>query len=523
MKNSNSKSQPFFNTGMIFLMVGYSFLKAVAYNSYVTNFTITKGAYGYISDLTFMCSASAGIVVASLVIFILARLRVLKALELNHQIPLLLIALCYIVGPLLAETLDPALYLGGLGFIWGLTITTMGIVWIELFTYEQSPKALIIQLACASCFSAIIGVLVAQFSQVFNVIVCVFLALASIPIISVCRRTVCTGVPVASILAGVSKYSRRLPKPSDIPQNGGAALQSKAVTSQNGGATSQNGVMATFKLASTAVLAYFFFELVVGLINMFAYEGSSSFSISTNAPIQGMFICSILVVLFVFVTSKTPTPSVIYLFVFPGMITVFLILPFFGESLGRPLSSVIYTAYVFTSMLSMFCYVGAIRQTAANAYQVAALINGGLRVMLMIGIGLGYGFSSMLNADTYVRLGITAVVCVYFLGVVILFALWGYRNSRKRKSEAERPAPALTDSYEELVASRVEELAQKFGLTKRERDVLIELSKGNSAARIAQDLFISISTVQGYIKTLYVKLGVNKKQQVLDLVKGVKR
>ena len=67
------------------------------------------------------------------------------------------------------------------------------------------------------------------------------------------------------------------------------------------------------------------------------------------------------------------------------------------------------------------------------------------------------------------------------------------------------------------MAARADELTEEFGLTSRERDVLVGLAHGNTAASIARDLFLSTSTVQGYIKALYVKLGVNRKQQVIDL------
>ena len=44
------------------------------------------------------------------------------------------------------------------------------------------------------------------------------------------------------------------------------------------------------------------------------------------------------------------------------------------------------------------------------------------------------------------------------------------------------------------------------------------LAQGNTAASIAEELCLSTSTVQSYTKTLYAKLGLNKKQQVIDLV-----
>jgi len=510
---------------MLLLLIGYSLSRAVSYNSYVTNFTVTKDAYGYISQLPFMFSASLGILVAATLIFLFDRIHVLQPLRLNYLVPALMIALCYVAGSVFEGYSAQPFFLEFLGFVWGFTKTMLTTTWIELFTHEESPKVVILQLACASFFSAVIGVLLALFSAVFNAVICIILILACIPIIRSCRRQVLLNPSTQQEPSDVKSSARRkLSKMNGSAQREPSPAKAplRRDLSQVNGSKQQSRLAATFKASSTAILAYFFFELVVGLINMFAYEGSSTFSISTNAPIQGMLICSILVILFVFITSKTPSPSLIYLFVFPIIISVFLALPFFGESLGRPMSSVIYAAYVFTSVLTTFCYVRAIRETNASAYQVAALVSGGVRIMLMIGIGLGYVFSSALEAEAYMRLSIAAVSCVYFLGVVILFVLWNYRNSRKQESRPSEVAPAPS-CYEEYIASRIEALVKVHRLTKRERDVLIGLSRGYSAARIAKDLFISTNTAQGYIKTLYVKLGVNKKQQVLDLFDEAKQ
>ena len=75
----------------------------------------------------------------------------------------------------------------------------------------------------------------------------------------------------------------------------------------------------------------------------------------------------------------------------------------------------------------------------------------------------------------------------------------------------------VTETFEQALHRRAAELKREFRLTDREHDVLIHLARGHSAEHIGKALFISTSTTQGYIKKLYVKLGVNRKQQVIDL------
>ena len=225
-----------------------------------------------------------------------------------------------------------------------------------------------------------------------------------------------------------------------------------------------------------------------------------------------MAICAVLVALFVFATNRAPNQRVVYLAVFPGVITVFLILPFFSDMLSRPISTVIYSAYVFTSMLSAYCYIVARRNAHSGVYGMAALSAIIVRVCLIVGLLLGWHFGSLSEGETFMHLSIVCVVCVYVLGMVVL--LWSYRSAREKRVEVV----LLPETFEESVAARADELTKEFGLTSRERDVLVGLAHGNTAASIARDLFLSTSTVQGYIKALYVKLGVNRKQQVIDLL-----
>ena len=140
-----------------------------------------------------------------------------------------------------------------------------------------------------------------------------------------------------------------------------------------------------------------------------------------------------------------------------------------------------------------------------------------MRLCLMVGLALGWWFGNLTEGGTFVHLSIVCVVCVYALGVVVL--LWGYRSSRQKPvvEVVEVVVEKTPATFEESVADRVDELTQVHNLSPRERDVLVGLAQGNTAASIAEGLCISTSTAQGYIKSLYAKLGVNRKQQVIDL------
>lgn len=62
------------------------------------------------------------------------------------------------------------------------------------------------------------------------------------------------------------------------------------------------------------------------------------------------------------------------------------------------------------------------------------------------------------------------------------------------------------------------DLGARHGLTEREIEVMISFSQGNSLRKVADSLFISMSTAQTHVKSLYRKLGIHSKQELIDLV-----
>lgn len=61
-------------------------------------------------------------------------------------------------------------------------------------------------------------------------------------------------------------------------------------------------------------------------------------------------------------------------------------------------------------------------------------------------------------------------------------------------------------------------MAQQYGLTEREVDMVRYLARGRSRAYISEDLFISENTVKSYIKNVHTKTDVHSKQELLDLL-----
>jgi len=60
-----------------------------------------------------------------------------------------------------------------------------------------------------------------------------------------------------------------------------------------------------------------------------------------------------------------------------------------------------------------------------------------------------------------------------------------------------------------MVVNSFQKKPSKIELSKREKDVLLQLSEGNSYDSIAKNLFISKNTIKFHLKNIYIKLQVN--------------
>lgn len=74
------------------------------------------------------------------------------------------------------------------------------------------------------------------------------------------------------------------------------------------------------------------------------------------------------------------------------------------------------------------------------------------------------------------------------------------------------------DETAESRSDSIERLAVSCGLTKREAEVLSYLAKGRSLPYIADALYVTTGTIKTHTQHIYRKLGINSKQELLDLV-----
>ena len=126
----------------------------------------------------------------------------------------------------------------------------------------------------------------------------------------------------------------------------------------------------------------------------------------------------------------------------------------------------------------------------------------------------------MLNAHTLgqgdIALTAVALVAIYLLAMVSLF-LFEDKTLRGFDAVAEEGAPTAEQQGDALEA-RCAHVAEAHGLTPRESEILVHLGQGRTARAISEKLVVSENTVKYHIKSIYQKLDVHSRDEVIDLI-----
>lgn len=107
---------------------------------------------------------------------------------------------------------------------------------------------------------------------------------------------------------------------------------------------------------------------------------------------------------------------------------------------------------------------------------------------------------SILSGNLKLEIAIALVAVTFFVIGVYL-----NRNSLSRK----------TRNGSQIDHHKIEEL----GISKREYEVLCEISKGFSNKEIADKLFVSESTVKTHVSSLLIKLNAKRRTQAIKIAK----
>jgi len=211
----------------------------------------------------------------------------------------------------------------------------------------------------------------------------------------------------------------------------------------------------------------------------------------------------------------------------PIMMMGFAVLAFFFNTHAAISLLLINVGYEFFDILSWILFAEVARQEDEHKQDSAYRVFGLGVAFTFIGMALAHFLSEafvglFVNGDSSVMgivlLSMMALVLVTFLVLpegMVQQLMAGQRGQRGEQRAGEI-ALRLPVTFEE----RCEGVVAQYGLTLREREVLLLLARGRTLSPISRDLQIAKSTARTHIENVYIKLAVHKQQELIDLVES---
>ena len=210
--------------------------------------------------------------------------------------------------------------------------------------------------------------------------------------------------------------------------------------------------------------------------------------------------------------AKTVNYRSVYKFVVLVMAGSFMLLPvFIGAALAESIIGLV-------GYLSMNVLIWLMLAELCYTYRLSPVKVFGIGWgMITLGVLVGQLFAGWLvKTVTFTPQLVSLAVLICTLAVLVseMFVLQEDDIIEMTKITEEAPAEPVRTPFKD----RCREVAEEYGLTPRETEVMILFAKGRSSARIQEDLVLSRGTVTTHLQRIYQKMGVHSKQEFLDLI-----
>lgn len=266
-----------------------------------------------------------------------------------------------------------------------------------------------------------------------------------------------------------------------------------------------------------------------------------------------------------------------YRVIVPVIIVLFAVLPFFWETNPIVLNAVMSASYGVFDVIIWYLCVSTAYDFSVSGFVVGGIVRAVSILLRLLGIGIGYLIMLVPGQHPAIVLAVS-LGALYVLAMLALFhhtrgrkgkpapdrnaedavlpgsaasnSTAGNASSLNSADVAGRPLPhnagndsggnapraaehpsALPDRGSPSASQPAPEpappadpdavyalIAEDYGLTRREAEVLPYLARGRSAKIIADALFVSESTIRTHTRRILEKTDLHSKQQLIDLI-----
>lgn len=166
-------------------------------------------------------------------------------------------------------------------------------------------------------------------------------------------------------------------------------------------------------------------------------------------------------------------------------------------------------------MMSKLLAVHVAKRLAA---QTARIVSVGFAAAALGGFVGGVAWWLVESAGGAISPQDVMLVALFIFAVCASVSIGRYTVGRAVPVAAGQEAPATQNADNEAPVTPWVAVAEKYGLSPRERDVFELLVQGRSRTYIREMLFISRGTVDTHIQHIYGKMGINSKEELMRIV-----
>lgn len=247
----------------------------------------------------------------------------------------------------------------------------------------------------------------------------------------------------------------------------------------------------------------------LGILDGALVQFGNDFLLSVGCPV----IATVSATLVVFYARKFDTAVVFYI-ALPIMAAVSLI-PLAGNPvLGAAAHGIASFGFELILTLALFLIMDSVA-----AKRIHALFGVGLLWFShMIGTALGQIVSESISDQTMIT--ILTLVLLLFAALVVMGGAPRFTIAPSSSGERDPDRSGSAGRAGDGRLGSIALLAEKYGLSARETEILELWGTGHTSAFIEEKLFISKNTVKTHLSHIYAKVGVSSKEDLLQMVEG---
>ncbi|MBB3170900.1 helix-turn-helix transcriptional regulator [Parvibacter caecicola] len=213
------------------------------------------------------------------------------------------------------------------------------------------------------------------------------------------------------------------------------------------------------------------------------------------------------------VKTRRPLLPFVYQVVLPLFALVLVVLNSFPQS-TPPLWLAAWVSYGFFGLIAILALASLCAMAHAGEFSVALIYGATVAGFCLVSL-LGMFCGTLPPFAVHNGGPALLVVSTLYFAFLIAMALNAGWQVQERAAAMEAPT---AEGERGGLAARCRQHAEACGLSPREGEIFMYLARGHTPAFIAKTLVISESTVRTHAKSIYRKLGVSSREQLMQLV-----